>query len=52
MDKTLDILSDYVKRTLDSDYELVKENLRLKKENEELKRLLKENGVPLPKEAG
>lgn len=50
MEKTIDIMFDYMKKTLDLDDDLIKENLRLKKENQELRSLLKENGIKLPEE--
>ena len=50
MEKTMDIMFDYMKKTLDLDVDLIKENLRLKKENQELRSLLKENGIKLPEE--
>ena len=50
MEKTMDIMFDYMRKTLDLDVDLIKENLRLKKENQELKSLLKENGIALPPE--
>lgn len=50
MDKTTEIMLDFLKKTLDRDVDLIKENLRLKKENQELKSLLKENGIKLPEE--